>query len=177
LAGRLGSPRRASRRGKRRREGRLFPPPAHRRGRAVRPRGPGHAEGAARTTDGGRPLRGSLLRLPAVPRDGARPGHAGQEALASVFFGSAAATGAGLAASSNSSRGDSIAPRATTARLRSMPRVESAETRVLRWNVGIAMPGYARCMYQASRPLSLIFILPTTIIATPLCRPRPATAP
>lgn len=56
----------------------------------------GHAEGAARTTDGGRPLRG-LLRLGAT---------GGQEALASVFvaglsplsaFGAAA--GAGLAAS------------------------------------------------------------------------------
>ncbi len=51
------------------------------------------SEGAARTTDGGRPLRGGLRVT-----WGATPG---QEALASVFFGScfAAGAGAGLAAS------------------------------------------------------------------------------
>ena len=44
------------------------------------------------------------------------------------------------AASWNSSRGFSIAPSETTSRLRNMPSVQSAKTRIFRFQVGTAMP-------------------------------------
>src|SRR4051794_40630359 len=73
----------------------------------------------------------------------------------------------------NSSFGLLICPSEITSRRNSPPRIQSNRMRILRFHVGIALRWYARWKSHAGKPLIFRF----SASATPLCRPRLATAP